>query len=701
MEGINNYQTSIRFTTAWATLSAYMSVKSKFLFKHRRSRTLLPRHTLFACFLSFFKAFHPLVAQETGLPCDWINPVGHEINSDGHLLLKDNTTQTIYELTPDSSDQKAVVSIDQKTVVLFGPSSETQLYNLDKNSCTLIASIPVKTEYATFSQSGDQLFLLHSKTWRDISLTSYETQTGLPVSSRKVSSRANALTLNSNDSLVGISSGSLIKLMDATNLKTAKVFWEEKKQMHVVFSPVKPMQVASATPDGTIQIRDLQQDALLAEIKAHGEAINTLQFDPTGEFIFIQDEKYNLSVWDISNEKEALYRKNVEGNLVFDGSESIHWREGTELVTQGLSELTNSVQLDSGNSSLFPLENELPGFVFFPQPLVDWRPETGIQFGLSTSFSFFPKSLRKYPPALLPSSIVPKITYGPDGKQIFTSIESEVYSANGWNFNNKLKYNIRARNFYFGIGNLARRDDRVRYSNTVFSLKGDVIKHLNRALKVGLGYTIRHDSPLEFEENEAISEPGKAGGWLVGGGPVVQIDFRDDFVFPTKGSFLDTRLYFYNKSLGSNFQYKEALLDYRKYVPIRVGKIPKVLAFQAYSHLTFGRDVPFYQLPHITSDRLLRGMWRNLYIDRQSAYVQTEYRSYFSPSDTRFGYVLFLGAGDVADSFLKDWQPDIKLVYGAGYRQQLVPKLRLDFRIDFAISNEGDFGVFGGVGVAF
>ncbi|MDR7130500.1 WD40 repeat protein [Algoriphagus sp. 4150] len=641
------------------------------------------------------------MAQEIGFPCDWINPVGHETTSDGQLLFKDHTTQTIHEFTPDSSDQKAVVSRDQKTVVRFGPISKTEIYRLDKNSCTLITSIPVKTEYATFSHSGDQLFLLHSKTWRDISLTSHETKTGTPISSRKVSSRANALTLNSNDSLVGISSGSLIKIMGATNLKTAKVFWEEKRQMHVEFNPVKPMQVASATPDGTIQIRDLEQHALLAEIKAHGKTINTLQFDPTGEFIFIQDEKNNLSVWDISNEKEALYRKNVEGNLVFDGSESIHWREGTELVTQNLSELANSVQLDSGYSFLFPLENKLPGFVFFPQPIVDWRPETGIQFGASASFSFFPKSFRQYPPAILPSSIVPKITYGPDGKQLFTSIESEVYSANGWNFNNRIEYNNRARNYYFGIGNLASRDIRESYSTNVFSFKGDAIKHLSRVWKVGLGYTIRHDSPAEFEENKTISAKGVSGGWLIGGGPVVQIDFRDDFIFPTKGSFLDTRFYLYRTTFGSDFQYKEALFDYRKYVPIRVGKIPKVLAFQAFSHLTFGRDVPFYQLPHITSDKLLRGVFRNLYIDRQSAYIQSEFRSYFSPSDTRFGYVLFIGAGDVADSFLKDWQPDIKLVYGAGYRQQLVPKLRLDFRIDFAISNEGDLGISGGAGVTF
>lgn len=692
MDRIKNYTVSNKFFNPYITFP---------VFKCRKNLHLSSIKVCLIYLFLFFPAFQPLNAQEINFPCDWSNPYGQETTSNEQLLFRDVTTQTTYSFAPESPDMKALISRDRKTIVLFGHNSTTQIYRLDKNSCTLLTTIPVNTEYAAFSHSGDHLFLLHSKSWLNMRLTSYETRTGLPVTSRKVPRKANAISLNSIDSLVGISSGSLIQIMEVPNLKTVRVYWEEEKQRLLEFSPVKPMQVASVTPEAVIQIRDLEQDIILAEITAHSSPITSLQFDPTGELLLSQDEENNLFAWDISNRKHVFQQKNVAGNLIFGESGSILWQEEKDLVIKDISDLKTGIEIDNSYTSPYFMERDPPGFVFFPLPGAAWTPETEIQFGASASFFFFPKSLRPYPPEFMPSSIIPKITYAPDGKQIFTSIASEVYSQTGWYFNNLMEYNIGARNYYFGIGNLARRGDRVPYTNNSFSLKGYGIKHLNREWKVGLGYNIRHDAPLKFKENETISEKGTSGGWLVGLGPVVQIDLRDDFIFPTKGSFLDTRFYLYHNTFGSNFQYQEVSIDYRKYVPIRSGRTPKVIAFQAFSQLTWAGDAPFYQLPHFTADRMLRGMWRNLYIDRQMAFLQTEYRSNFSPSDTRFGYVLFFGAGDATDSFLKDWQPDIKLVYGAGYRQQLVPKLRLDFRIDLSISNEGDFGIFGGAGVAF
>ncbi len=663
---------------------------------HAKSTCYLPSGSCTLFLLLFLLAFHPLKAQESDFPCEWMNTLG-----DGQLLFRDTLTQTTYSYTPENPDIKAIISRDRKSIVCYGHNSPTQLYRLEGNSCTLVASLPLHTEYATFSHSGEQLFLLHSKSWWGMRLTAYETRTGYPLASKKVSPKANAISLNSTDSLIGLSSGAFIQIMEAPTLKRVRVHWEEHKQSLLEFSPVDPMLVASATPESVIQIRNLEQELILSEIKAHNAPVASLQFDPSGRLIFSRDEENNLVVWDISKGTHVLYRQNVEGDLAFGESGLILWRENKEVVIKQLEALKAEVETAAANTSHPDMERNPPGFVFFAQPLADWTPETEVQFGASASFLFFPRSLRPYPPAFLPSFVKPKITYAPDGKQVFTSIESEVYAQNGWNFLNLLEYNVGARNYYFGIGNQARRDVRVSYSNKVFSLQGDAVKHVGKKWKLGLGYNIRHDTSLEFERNEAVSAEGISGGWLVGGGPVLQVDFRDDFIFPTKGSFLDTRYFLYHNAFGSSFRYQEASLDYRRYFPIHSGRIPKVFAFQAFTHLTWAGDTPFYQLPYFTADRMLRGIWRNLYIDRQVAFLQTEYRSYFSPGDTRFGYVLFLGAGDAVDSFRKDWQPDPKVVYGAGYRQQLVPKLRLDIRIDFAISNKGDFGISGGAGVAF
>lgn len=103
----------------------------------------------------------------------------------------------------------------------------------------------------------------------------------------------------------------------------------------------------------------------------------------------------------------------------------------------------------------------------------------------------------------------------------------------------------------------------------------------------------------------------------------------------------------------------------------------------------------------MTANRAFRGVWRNLYIAEQVFSIQAEYRSYFSSIDHRFGYAIFAGLGDGAKNFFKDYQSSIKAFYGVGFRQQLIPKYRLDTRMDFGLTSKGDFGFFVGTGVAF
>ena len=125
------------------------------------------------------------------------------------------------------------------------------------------------------------------------------------------------------------------------------------------------------------------------------------------------------------------------------------------------------------------------------------------------------------------------------------------------------------------------------------------------------------------------------------------------------------------------------------------------MAVQALYHGTFNGEAPFYQLPYLSADRILRGVWRNLYIDRQAIALQGELRSNFSNVDPRYGYVVFAGAGDVAPNFFKGYDPAITGVFGVGFRQQVIPKLKLQSRIDFSVTTKGNFGIFGGVGLTF
>jgi hypothetical protein len=55
----------------------------------------------------------------------------------------------------------------------------------------------------------------------------------------------------------------------------------------------------------------------------------------------------------------------------------------------------------------------------------------------------------------------------------------------------------------------------------------------------------------------------------------------------------------------------------------------------------------------------------------------------------------------VAPDFLKGYKPDIIGVFGIGYRQQVIPKLKLQSRVDFSYTTKGNFGIFGGLGLSF
>src|SRR5690606_13425936 len=185
------------------------------------------------------------------------------------------------------------------------------------------------------------------------------------------------------------------------------------------------------------------------------------------------------------------------------------------------------------------------------------------------------------------------------------------------------------------------RSNRTTYHNNVFSLVGSVTKGIGDRFFAGLGYQIRYDSPLDFDASAPLPIPDNNGGLLAGIGPVLQFDTRNDLLFPTKGYYVDLSFTRFGSWLKSDYGFSDVRIDYRGFHALPILTTGTTLAVQALYHGTMDGEAPFYQLPYLSADRILRGVWRNLYIDRQAVALQAELRSNFSNIDPRYGYVLF------------------------------------------------------------
>lgn len=614
------------------------------------------------------------------------------------LLFKDlQSGQLLYKLPVYSPADQLQFSPDGNLLLYSGVAGTTRVYEITADSCTQVAVLPFKTEAVTFSASGNSIFLIHSRSFRGARLSAYDTYSWKRIAERKVPTKTNSLSVNATDSLLGFAAGPVIRLTHTEDFKTEKVYWEAKQQQHLVFNTVEKLQCASVTPKNIIQVRDLAHDMIIAEIGAHDTAITWMAYQPGGSLLASLDGKGHLYIWSPVAGECVLQLDNVHGTPAFDAAGHLHLSSANN---RRILKLDGSEAAKPAEQSYF-IERKQQSFTIYPQPIISYTPETGMLLGASASFLFFRQPSKDDQHFYRPSAITPVITYGLGGKQLRMGVNTDIFTNNGWHFANNISYNIRERNYFFGIGKNSLRRNRESYTSNTFFLNGSASHFFGRHFNTGLGYNIRHDTPLEFEKETTPLPTGAQGGWVIGIGPVLQLDYRDNIVFPTRGSVLDAGFYRYADWLKSDYEHNEILLNYRNHVPAGFLKKGSVLAFQGLFNATWGGDVPFYRLPYITGDRVLRGVWRNLYIDKQAAAVQAEFRSFIARGDSRYGYVVFAGLADSAEDFFKGYKPDIKFVYGAGWRQQLVPKLRLDLRIDVAFTNKGNVGVSGGAGVAF
>jgi hypothetical protein len=334
-----------------------------------------------------------------------------------------------------------------------------------------------------------------------------------------------------------------------------------------------------------------------------------------------------------------------------------------------------------------------------PLPVLSSAPETGIEVGGSVLYSFYTDTLH---PGTRVSNV---FAYG----TITTKGQNRAsISTNYWTPNNIYHYtaSLGFLNFpsdFYGIGSATRsaNAERIGEKRYKFNLAGE--KLVSKSIYVGLvagafDYKYSSSTPNGIFETDPLVQD-RSGGASVFIGPSFIFDTRNNNTYTTRGMFLTTN-YQFTKGIFGNNGYSGGLftIEFSQYFLLSKRL---VLAYDLYDNSLTGSQTPFYLLPEMGSDELMRGYYNGRYRDKNYIAGQTELR--YRLTD-RFGVVGFAGTGTVFhDSFNTDL---LKPNYGGGLRYFFDVEKGLSIRLDYGVGEQRpgesrQSGFYIGLGEAF
>ncbi|MGY6557843.1 MAG: BamA/TamA family outer membrane protein [Nitritalea sp.] len=325
-------------------------------------------------------------------------------------------------------------------------------------------------------------------------------------------------------------------------------------------------------------------------------------------------------------------------------------------------------------------------------PLLYFTPETSLAFGAGAVVNFRTAQEDTYESQVLVGgaytlldqvlSYVSWRIFSPENRHLFAG---EV----GW---------YRYVYFFYGIGNEVQDADRELFDATFPRLRLDYAYALRPNFYLGLRYWYDDWGGLRFDPEGQLIQgglPGTEGGRISGLGPLLSFESRDSQLYPTKGLFVETAWQRYGRGLGAQFGYSRFFLDARKVWSL---SDKGIFVGQVYQESTAG-DVPFFALPMLGGNQLLRGYFEGKYRGPHVSALQGEYRQWLRG---RWGLVGFAGLGAVYGQEAA-WSglSDLRFAYGTGLRFRLSQKEKLNLRLDIAHAPGDGFQFYLTFGEAF
>lgn len=326
-------------------------------------------------------------------------------------------------------------------------------------------------------------------------------------------------------------------------------------------------------------------------------------------------------------------------------------------------------------------------------PVVARSIETGWSFGLAASLTF---RLDKKDTSSRTSNIQGLSLYSIH-KQFVTAITGTQYFRHEtYILSEQLSYSSFPDKFW-GLGKHAPDSAEENYSFKQYYITPHLMRHLGHNFYIGALFELQRVLDVDYKHGGLFDQqkvPGRNPYVVAGLGLSFTYDNRNNAFSPDKGSFMQLYFDHFGKYLGSDYEYTNIVLDLRHYLRT-VGK--QVLAVQAYSFNNIGNP-PLRSLASLGGNNSMRGYYDGRFRDKQQFVLQAEYRV---PVYWRFGLVGFAACGQIGHR-LSDYTLDgLKYSYGGGIRFAINKQEKLNLRLDYGFTADGNSGLYFQLGEAF
>ncbi|MGF6930004.1 outer membrane protein assembly factor BamA [Chitinophaga sp. W2I13] len=331
---------------------------------------------------------------------------------------------------------------------------------------------------------------------------------------------------------------------------------------------------------------------------------------------------------------------------------------------------------------------------FFPLPVLGYSQEKGLEIGAAMLYSFYTDN--KNPDRATRNStlnLIPAIT---TESQYKIDLKANIWTrSNTWHFKSNLRYHNYPL-YFFGIGDTTRYDNRSLVNNSRYKVQVEGERRISGHFYAGASILYQHDTYSSGDSKGIYTTmplTDKEGGYVTFLGLTGIFDNRDNENFARRGSWLKLNLAYAPSFLSKHPLFKiEAQGSHFLSISRK-----STLGFNGIFNSLQGNELPFYLLPEMGNDLIMRGYYTGRYRNQNYLAGQAEYRYLVDPKmrihiwfvdiKPKFALAAFAGTGTVFAN--RDFRfGGFKPSYGAGIRYFYDENARLTIRIDYAVGEK-------------
>ena len=313
-------------------------------------------------------------------------------------------------------------------------------------------------------------------------------------------------------------------------------------------------------------------------------------------------------------------------------------------------------------------------------PVLTNAPETGVEVGGSALFSFYSDTTARNTNV---SNVFGYASITTRDQTTLTLSSAYWFPGNTIHLSGAVGYINYPFDFY-GIGNATSENNQDKLGEHRFKLNVEAEMKVGDffvgVVAGGFDYRISDSNPASIYHSDP-SVQDKQGGPSVFAGPSIIFDSRNNNTYTTSGTIVTAYLNIMQGMLSNN-NYQGGFFNVEYSGFFSLDK-QLVLGFDVQEQSLVGGQSPFYLMPALGSDEMMRGYYTGRFRDRNFLAGQTELRYRISK---RFGIVGFAGTGEV---FHTDFDShDLKPDYGGGVRYFFDVQKGLSIRMDYGVGEK-------------